>query len=201
MINLIPTEMKQELMFARRNRQLARWAVILVIALLGVGTVVLGGQVYLQRSINSYTKQLEQDRAFLKDQKLEETQAQLEGISSSVKLVVQVLSREVLFSKLLKQLGTVIPPGTALLELQIDKLQGGVALRAGAINVQAATQLQVNLQDPANQIFEKADIDNITCSPPKPDVKYPCIINVRALFTKNNPFLFINSSAKKTGNN
>lgn len=200
MINLIPTELKQELMYARRNTVLARWAAILLIALAGAGTVVLGGQIFLQRSINSYSKQLASDRTYLKEQKLDETTKQLEDISSSVKLVVQVLSREVLFSKLLKQLAKAIPANAALLELNIEKLQGGVEIRAGTLSIQDATQLQLNLQDPANQIFEKADIENITCAP-TPTSKYPCIVKIRALFSKNNPFLFINNSAKKAGAN
>lgn len=195
MINLIPTELKQELMYARRNTLLARWAAIILIALAGAGTVVLGGQIFLQKSINTYSKQLESDRAYLKEQKLDETTKELEDISASVKLVVQVLSREVLFSKLLKQLAKAIPANAALLELNIEKLQGGVEIRAGTLNIKDATQLQLNLQDPANQIFEKADIDNITCSS-TPGAKYPCIVKIRALFSKNNPFLFINNKTK-----
>ena len=75
---------------------------------------------------------------------------------------------------------------------------GGIDLNAVTKDYQTATQVQLNLQDPKNKIFDKADILNITCSSSNPaDPSYPCTISLKALFAKNNPFLFINSGAKQ----
>src|SRR3989304_3430954 len=91
-------------------------------------------------------------------QKLEETQKSVQEISDNLKLVVQVLSREILFSKLIKQIGTAIPPSAVLTDLKIAKTSGGIDLTAVAIDYSTATQVQVNLQDPDNKIFDKADL-------------------------------------------
>lgn len=202
MINLLPTETKQAILYARRNRRLLHWTAALSLSIVGILVVVVFGQLYINRSIAAYTRQVDQAREQLKVQKLEETQARVEDITSSLKLALQVLSREVLFSKLIRQVGAAMPEDTVLTNLQITKVQGGVDLNASAADYNTATQIQVNLQDPANRIFEKADIVNITCNPQPASTtsnttnnlknKYPCEVTIRALFTKNNPFLFIN---------
>lgn len=202
MINLLPTETKEAMLFARRNRRLLHWAIALLLSMVTVGVIALIGQLHISRSVASYTTRVEQAREQLKVQKLEQTQKRVEDITNSLKLVLQVLSREVLFSKLIRQVGAVMPPNTVLTNLQIAKLDGGIDLDAVAINYQTATQIQINLQDQGNKLFDKADIVNITCTPtttatagtPPIAARYPCQVKIRALFTKNNPFLFINST-------
>lgn len=211
MINLLPPEMRENTIYARRNTKLLRWVVVLGGAIAAIFIIVIFGQLYIQQSSKSYAAQIEQTRQQLKVQKLEETQKKVEGISGSIKLAVQVLSKQVLFSALLKQIGSAIPEGAVLTGLSINKLQGGLDLTAAATDYNTATQVQVNLQDPNNKIFEKADIISVQCSTTAGsttnvntgqstasdlDEKYPCKITVRALFSQNNPFLFINNQGQ-----
>jgi len=123
-------------------------------------------------------------------------QKQVTDISNNLKLAVQVLSQEILFSKLLKQLASVTPRNATLTNLSISDTQKGVDITAQTANYDAATQLQINLADPKNQIFAKADIITINCGSTV-GIRYPCTVNIRALFAANNPFLFIND--KKAG--
>jgi len=197
MINLLPPDVKSENMYARRNTKLLRWSSAIVTLIIGSALIVGFGSLYLKRSTNSYTTQLADTQQQLKLQKLDETNKRVQDISNSLKLVTQVLSREVLFSKLVQQIGAAMPTNTVLTNLQINKLQGGIDLSAQAVDYKTATQIQVNLQDPNNKIFAKADILNIACSGNGTgtlNAKYPCIVQVRALFNTNNPFLFINGS-------
>jgi len=196
MINLMSNEYKKDILYARRNRSLLRWVIALVITLIGIGIFTLAGQAYMQQSKRSYVEAIEQTRHELKVQKLEETQKRLADISGNIKLVIQVLSREILFSKLLKQLGSAVPDGVALSRLEINKLQGGLDLFAKSTSFETASQLQLNLQDPNNKLFDKADIETIQCGGGQKNVKYPCDIKIRALFSKDNPFLFINNKQK-----
>lgn len=208
MINLLPTDTKQSLSYARHNTKLLRWLIVMLLSIIGITIVIVFGQIYINRSVNSYTKQVEQAREQLKVQKLEETQTRVEDITSSLKLVLQVLSREVLFSKLIRQVGSAMPEDTVLTNLQIGKVEGGIDLDAVAVDYQTGTQIQVNLQDPSNKIFDKADIVSISCNPPVAGTgstanqqissKYPCQVRIRALFTKSNPFLFTNQKALPT---
>jgi Tfp pilus assembly protein PilN len=196
MINLLPPDVKQAIAYGRHNTKLLRWSFALICSIAGVALVAALGLFYINRSITAYASQVDKGQAGLKIQKLDETQKKVQDISGSLNLVVQVLSREILFSKLLKQIGSAIPAKASLSGIQIAKVQGGIDLTAVAADYNTATQVQVNLQDPANKIFDKADIINISCSSSATaDPHYPCTVTIRAQFAANNPFLFINTKA------
>lgn len=195
MINLLPPDLKQQYVYGRRNVTLRRWAIALTCGLAGVVVVTLAGLFLIEQSVTDYKKQVAVSEQLLKEQKLEETREHAKSITSSVKLAVDVLSREILFSKLLTQIAKVIPPNTSLTDLSISKEQDSIEIKAVSSDYTSATQLQVNLQDPANQIFSKADIQTISCGTADP--RYPCSVTIKALFNETNPFLFINTGKPK----
>ncbi len=197
MINLLPDTLKEQYMYGRRNYMLRRWAVALAVGLLGAGLLTFSGLFYLQTSIASLDRQVQATEQTLQEQNLADVQKRSEEITNNLKLAVDVLSKEILFSQLLKQIGAVTPPNTNLTDLSISEVAGGIELAAVSSDYTSATQLQVNLEDPANKIFSKADILSINCSSggSTADARYPCNIRLRALFAKDNPFLFINHKA------
>ncbi len=190
MINLLPPGVKEDMLYARRNTKLRGWLFAFGLSFVGVGVVIFGGALYIQNSVNNYQIALDSTKVALAAQNPGPTQKRVEEISTNTKLILQVLSREILFSKLLRQLGASIPANTVLQDFQLDKIQGGLSLKAIATDFQTASQLQVNLADPKNKIFEKADIESINCSP-DPKLQYPCTIQLRALFFQDNPFVYI----------
>lgn len=197
MINLLPPSLKDEYNYGRRNLTLRRYAITLAFGLLGVALLTGAGLFLMQQSINSNNKQLASTQKQLDDGKLDQTRKQAEDITGSLKLAVNVLSQEILFSKLLTQIGQVTPSNTILTDLSITQIGGGIDIKAKATDITSATQLQVNLSDPKNQIFSKADIQSISCTASSSDPKYPCTVTLRALFNTNNPFLFINKGTSK----
>lgn len=196
-INLLPSDVKESITYARRNTLLLNWCVALASGIMIVVLFTAAGQLYLSQVVAQNEKQLALSRNQLKLQKVEETQKRVESISGSLKLVVQVLSKEVLFSKLLQQIGAAMPPNTALTGLSINKLQGGIDLEAAASDYKTASQVQVNMSDPQNKLFNKADIVSISCGETAESTTggYPCKVRIRAQFATNNPFLFINSGS------
>ncbi len=169
------------------------WSFGLVIGVFGIVIVAGEGFLYMASLGRNYSVQAMQAQADYNKQNPAAIQKQVEDITGSLKLVVQVLSREVLFSKLISQIGASLPSGSVLLGLSINKVQGGIDLQAGATDYQTASQVQVNLQDPKNQIFDKADIISIRCDGGNTGgSNYPCTVVIRAQFAKNNPFQFIN---------
>lgn len=204
MINLLPPEAKDHYRYAIRNTRLRRWAFGVSLALLGLLIIGGAGYVYMMQIASSYDKQIKTSTAALEAQNLAKTQGQVKNISSDLKLAVQVLSKEVLFSQLLQQLGTVTPANAVLSNLTINQADSAIDITAKATDYNAATQLQINLSDPTNKIFSKADIVNIACSSgtsasssDPTSSKYPCTVTVRALFANDTRFLFINSGTKQ----
>ena len=193
MINLLPPDLKDSYHYARRNVRLVRWVVVFGFGFIGLVGISTAGMIYIQQTAQSYTKQIATSQAALQQEKLPTVQSQVTDISNSIKLAVKVLSKEVLFSKLLEQLATITPSNAVLTDLSISQVQGGVDITAATTDYNAATQLQVNLADPANKVFTKADIVSINCGS-DPSNHYPCTVVIRALFATNNPFLFINNN-------
>lgn len=195
MINLLPPDTKQEITFARRNSVLRNWLLAIVVGFAGILLVIGGGLFFIVHSTDKWEKQVTAADAQLKQQKLQETQTRVKEMSESIKLASDVLSSQVLFSKLLSQVTTVLPSRALLQSLTIQSVSGGIDLTVGAKDYQSATQAQINLADPNNKVFEKADIVNINCQTEDPDNEYPCTATIRALFAKDNTFQY-SSTAK-----
>lgn len=199
MINLLPTELKDSYRYAHHNTSLLRWVIALAIGIAGLFGLSTASLIYMQQSTRSYASQAASAQTSLQQQNLTGTQAQVKSISGSLQLAVQVLSKEVLFSKLFTQLAAVMPSNAVLTDLNITQAQTAVNITADTTDYNAATQLQVNLADPNNKIFSRADIVSITCNTSASQTglaaRYPCIVSIRALFATNNPFLLINDKA------
>lgn len=196
MINLLPQQERENILYARRNTHLVRWTVALVLAIIGGGAIVFAGQVIIDHSTAQVTEQVQAGVRRLADQKQNETQARIQEISGSLKLAADVLSRQIVLSELIPQIGAVLPAGTSLAGLQLNQVKGGLDLSVAATDYQTATQVQVNLQDPDNKLFQKADINSITCTG-SDDPRYPCLASFRALFAADNPFTLINEAEQK----
>lgn len=201
MINLLPPELKEGYHYARRNRRLLKWTIAFGAAIVGVAFITGIGLFSMNNSIDTYKTRITTTQNQLTSENSAAIQRQVVGISNNLKLMVKVLSKEILFSKLLAQLGTITPSNVELTNLSIEQNQSAVEITAQTADYNAATQLQINLADPGNQIFTKADIVSITCATGQgvTNAGYPCTADIRAQFTKTNPFLFINASTKQAG--
>ncbi len=197
MINLLPPEVSSGYSYARLNVGLRRWVLLFIIALIGLGAITTYGLLSIQQSKAHYTKEIVASEQLLKDQGFLETQKQVAGIASSFKLVVKVLGKEVLFSELIKQIGATIPAKANLTGLNISQAQSSLDISAVVPDYKTATQVQINLADPASKLFSKADIVSISCKNDSADGAQPCNVTIRALFAPNNPYLFINSKVTK----
>lgn len=196
MINLLPPAAKQDYNYARRNYRSLFWVFSFVGATVGVILLTGFGVLAMSRSTDQNKVVIAELDKRLASQDLAGTQREVTTISSNLKLMVTVLSKEILFSKLLTRLGNTMPPGVVLAGLSISETEKAIDVTARATSYNGATQLQANLADPDNNIFSKADIINITCSNSETSgiaATYPCAITIRALFAEDNPFLFINS--------
>lgn len=196
MINLLPTELKEAYTYAQYNSKLMRWVISFAAAIGGLALISIAGLLYVYQTSHSYDNQVTELTQTLEKQKLKETEAKTKEISNDLKLAVKVLSKEVLFSQLLKQLASLTPSSVTLSDLTITETQGGLDIAAQATSYETATQFQINLSDKNNKLFSKADIVSITCGgegSTESETRYPCDVNIRALFAKDNPFLFINN--------
>lgn len=188
--------MKQAYRYGRINRHLVRWMTALGFGIAGVAIIGAVGYLYLNQTAQNYKKQVETTNSQLASQNLSKVQSEVKDISNNLKLVVDVLSKQVLFSELLTQITTLLPGDTNLSGLSISQAQGALDITAATKTYAAATQIQVNLTDPGNGVFSKADIVSINCSGSS---SYPCTVVIRALFANNSSYMLINNTGGARG--
>lgn len=197
MINLLPTEYRDSLHYARFNSLVRRWLLGIVAVIGGLILILAVGWIYLGQQINNLNSSVAGTNQELQNQKLSEVQKQADQINQNVKTINKVLASEIRFSDLLKEIGNVMPAKTVLGSLSLGKVDGAIDLSANAKDYSSATQIAINLSDPKKNIFEKVDIVNISCSVSSTN-EYPCSGTFKALFSKNIPSRFL--SVAKDGN-
>ncbi len=200
MINLLPPETKQAYYYAQLNQKLVKWVAALFIGLIGLGAIGTYGWVSLHQSISNNNSKVAAAENLLTEEHQAQIDKEVQTISNDFTLVDKVLSQEVVFSKLLTSMAAAMPNNTNLTNLSITDTAGGTGLdiKAQASDYTTASQIQVNLADPANGIFAKADLVSISCKPTNNSTQqYPCNVYIRAEFAKNNQFLFINQGSAK----
>lgn len=197
MINLLPPDLKQAYHYARRNYHLSRWIVVLLTVLAGAAIITAAGWVYLNQTSKQYQSQITASQKNLDAQSYKQVESQIKEMSNNLKLSVQVLSKQILFSELLIHLGTIMPKDTKLSALNISQTEGGIDITAVAKTYASATQIQVNMSDSSNKLFSKVDLVSITCDSSDTS-DYPCKVSLRALFSNQNPFLFIHNTSRTT---
>lgn len=198
MINLMDPVQSANLRYRHINSILRRWIIMLTLATLGLLLVVILGWLYIGNQNRQLTGSINSTQQQLQTQNLTSVKTQATTISNNVKIINQVLSKEIRFSSLLQAIGTVIPSGAVLSGLSLNDVNGAIDLSANSTNYVSAAQLAVNLGDPKNNIFQKVDIINITCTEVKGNA-YPCTAQYKALFgpTTKNRFLNVPSGAQK----
>lgn len=195
MINLLPPELKQAYRYGRSNRHLVRWIVVCLAGIVGAAFITLFGYLYMNQIANDYKSQIATSQEQLDSQNLQKVQQEVKDISNNLNLVVEVLSKQIVFSGLLQKLSTLMPAETNLTNLSISQTQGAIDITAAAKNYTSATQIQVNLSDPTNELFSKADIVSISCSGTN---SYPCTVQLRAQFAPNNPYIITSKTKSKS---
>ena len=166
-------------------------------AIAGLLVIFAGGWLYMNQQSNKLAGSIADGQRQLKEQNYEQVKEDAKQISGNVRLINQILSREIDFAALIQEIGTVMPPGTVLNTLTLSKVDGAIDLSVDAKNNANAAQVAVNLSDPKNNIFEKVDIIKINCSTtPEP---YPCNGTFKALFNKKVPsrFLIVQEGTKQ----
>lgn len=192
MINLLPPNVKQEIIFGRRNSVLSKWIIAVAIVIVGIAIMSLFGQFYIRQNVSSQQEVAKMTQDRLASQNFETTKKDLLALSNNVKTIVQILSKQLLFSKMLNTIGGILPIGTALSDMTLSTADSAIDLSISATDRGTATQAFVNINDPKNNFFSKADLLSIVCESNSAK-KYPCTAQVRVVLKNDSSFYFLNS--------
>ena|SRR5436190_910961 len=194
MINLLPPEYSLRLHSTHQNAVLRRWLSVMLLASVGLIFILAVGWIYIDQQNRNLSHNIDSLKQQLAADDLAGTQSKAKAITANIKVINQVLSREIRFSDLIKQIGSVMPPGTVLSGLTLTSADGALDLSANARDYTSAAQIAANLSDPKNKLFTKVDIVNITCQSGSTNA-YPCSAQFKALFNTTIKSQFLNVPA------
>lgn len=159
MINLLPPETKEAMIYGRRNIATAQYALLVALVAVSLAGVLLFGVRIVsadERNLREAIAGKEEELAAL-NPKLQEAK----NLKRTMDTISALLDREIKFSQLLQDIASVIPNGAVLKGLSLTgdptiPLQIDAEVRTEAM----AAVLRENLE--RSDLFEQADIQSIS---------------------------------------
>ena len=192
MINLMPIGIRKDREYGRKNAVLLKWLIQSATAMLLLLLFIIIGFGIMDKAQTAADSNKNAVSTSMSDEKLDETKKAYAEFSSNLKTVTQILSKQVIYSSLIKQIGSVTPPGASLNTISIASSDNALDLNFTIKSSDIAPVLQLNLQDIKNKLFEKADIIQVNCTQAD-DSTSKCSAQLRAAYRKDAAFLFINT--------
>lgn len=193
MINLLPPEQKTATKFARQNKKLLAWLVAFVMVLAVIFIITIVGILLINLSVRSLNNSAKQAQERISSQSLNEAQKQAETFSNNLETVVRLLKEQLLFSKILKSIGSVLPNDVVLRDINFSASDAAISLNVIGPSNQAVTQAHLNILKSNNGLFSNADLVSIK----QEESGYNATIVVQ--LKKDSQFYFLNNlnNAKK----
>jgi Tfp pilus assembly protein PilN len=160
MINLLPAERLIAMRLARSNSIFKRYIELTLLGMAILAVVIAGSYYYLNRQRQNIRQSVSLNQA--KIDELEPVQKKAEELSSTINTIAGLQSRDVKFSELLTNIGSLMPQGAVLTGLQfsLDDLKSPLVISAQIDTEQKAAVLRNNLA--SSELFSKAEIQTIT---------------------------------------
>lgn len=161
MINLMPPNLKKDILYARRNVTLVQYCVLVAITAVALTGVMVYGIMLINSDQNALEESISSKKSTLELLKKDETEAN--NLSKTIDTINALLNREVSFSKLLQDIGAVMPEGTKLTGLSLASSKDQPLTITAALNEQKkAAILQQNLLK--SGLFSAVDIQAVNTS-------------------------------------
>lgn len=190
MINMLPADYVESIRHSKNNENILRWMGAALAATVVLVIILASGWLYLNHEVKNLSTQIATGKNDLVTQNLEGVKKNASAISNDIKTINQVLGKEIRFSKLIQNIGQIMPPGTVLDGLTLTKADGSIDLTASSKDYKSGAQIALNLSDKQNGTFSRADIVSINCT--SADTAYKCSVVLKALFSKDSQAKFLN---------
>jgi Tfp pilus assembly protein PilN len=160
MINLLPPKRLLSMRIARTNTILRRYLELTLLSVVVIAGAVVAAYFILNNQQHDIQKTLAINQAKVK--KLEPIQKEAEQLSATITTIARLMSKNVKFSEMLTQIGSVMPPGSSLTGLQfsLEDTTSPLIVSAQVASEERAAVLRNNLAN--SLLFKDAKIVTIT---------------------------------------
>lgn len=118
MINLLPTDIKQDIRAARMNVVLTRYMIVILLSAVFLGMVAWGSFFLLGQIHSSSERLIEANDT--KAAVYSKTKAQVDALSASLREAKGILDQEILYSNVLVNIAQQMPPNTVIDKISLD---------------------------------------------------------------------------------
>lgn len=196
MINLLPYDYKQELMYARKNYVLLKWLMALSIAVIFVLAISFGGAFVInnERAKAEALAKAESDAINNSADKTEFDN--YKKFKSDYDTVVKLLSKQLRYTKMIQDIGQLLPSGTRIDGIKLTPGTTSLTLSIHGDSQDSLKNAFVKITSTTSQkqLFPKADIESITCS--ETASSKDCTASIKVLLSADSQYYYINSITK-----
>lgn len=158
MINLLPEEMKEDFHYGRRNSQIIRWLITVIFGILMLLVVAAIGRLTIQTARNQTLAQKQVVEDQLKTADFDTINGEYSDFSTGLSNVKKLYQQQVLYSRLIRKLGTLLPPGAKITNISIGDKDRAVSLNFDNDSEGMGPTIQLNLTDQSKQVANKTTL-------------------------------------------
>lgn len=155
MINLIPDEHREQIHYGRKNAQVLVWLSTVAFGIVVLVVVALVGRITIQTAKNQTLDQKTAVETQISDAKLDSVEKEYTTFVNGVASVKKVYQQQILYSRLIRKMATLLPPGARLTTISLSDKDRAINLNFNNDIDNLGPTIQVNLQNQGAQIAER----------------------------------------------
>jgi hypothetical protein len=152
MINLLPTDYKENIQYGRKNSKVLSWLTAVIFGIVILLLTALVGQLTIRASIAQVSSQKTDLENKLKDSSAAKTEASYNDFITGISNVKKIYQQQILYSRLIRKLGTLLPPGTKLTTISLADKDRAINLNFSNDEPGLGPTIQINLENQGDQI-------------------------------------------------
>ena len=160
MINILPPELKEQIVYSKRNVIARNYLFALIIIALLVGAALTASHIYANQQISNLESDIE--RAAERAEEFEDLEASVSTLNTQLQAIDKLIEQRPQFALLLEDIASVLPPGSYIngISLSEDMEDQPMQLQITAQSQQQAISVRDELLE-SNRI-QSADIQNVS---------------------------------------
>lgn len=155
MINLLPPEHREFIEYGRKNKRITSWLSALLFGIIILFAVAVVGRLTIQTAKNQAYSQKTSAQAIIDESNLSSVEKNYTDYVNGLSSTRKVYEKQILYSRLIQKLATLLPPGTSLTTISLTDKDRAINLNFDNQIDGLGPIIQTNLLNQGDQIAEK----------------------------------------------
>jgi hypothetical protein len=152
MINLLPPIHKENIEYGRKNTQVLSWLIAVTFGIVILILTAMVGKLTIRASVAQVSSQKSDLENKQRDSGSAAIEKQYGEFTSNLTNVKKIYQQQILYSRLIRKLGTLLPPGTKLTTVSLTDKDRAINLNFSNEQPGLGPTIQINLENQGDQI-------------------------------------------------